>query len=70
LLQSSQPLDWPSEVHSLGNYGEYELAMDKHDYDDGVLGRFLLFLLPQADPRLPLPTSAGSQGNGKSGSGS
>jgi hypothetical protein len=54
--------------HSLGHYGNHELLMTEADYRSGVLGDFLLFLLPQADPRLPAPpTSGGSPGGGGSG---
>jgi hypothetical protein len=51
---------------SLGSYGRYELSANR----GSALGDLLLFLLPQADPRLPLPIPAGSQGGGgKSGAG-
>lgn len=58
------------KAHSLGHYGNHELLMTEADYRRGVLGDFLLFLLPQADPRPPAaPTSGGSQGGGGGGSG-
>jgi hypothetical protein len=56
--------------HSLGHYGHHELLMTETDYQAGVLSDFLLFLLPQADPRLPAPPAAGGSGGGGKGAGS
>ena len=41
-------------IHDLGHYGNLKLFMTEADYNRGVLADFLLFLLPQADPRLPV----------------
>jgi uncharacterized membrane protein YgcG len=57
----------PTNVHYLGHYGNHQLMMTRTAYDSGVLADFLLFLLPQADPRLPAPPTSGGGGGGSGG---
>ena len=55
----------PGGSHYLGTFENHRLFISQDDYDAGVFGDFVTFLLPQADPRLPAaPTSGGPQGGG------
>jgi hypothetical protein len=50
-------------MHDLGHHGNHTLFITEADYGRGVLADFLLFLLPQADPRLPAAPGGASQGS-------
>jgi hypothetical protein len=55
------------DITYLGLYENNLLFMKTSDYKKGVLGDFMLFLLPQGDPRLPLPAASAGGGGGGSG---
>jgi hypothetical protein len=70
IAPSNPPPGGPENAHSLGHYGHHELLMAKDDYNKGIFADFLLFLMPQADPRLPAPSTSGGGGGGGGGGGS